>query len=73
MRARWSSLPGTWSTATITSGAWSTPWTISEVLDDTLVIYIIGDNGGAPESGLTGSHEHLHPLQRGRGIGDSGR
>ena len=25
------------------------------VLDDTLVIYIIGDNGGAPESGITGS------------------
>ncbi len=25
------------------------------VLDDTLVIYIIGDNGGAPESGIKGS------------------
>ena len=44
-----------WSTPTTTSAGSSTRSTTSSVLDDTLVYYIIGDNGASAEGTLNGT------------------
>ena len=41
---------------------WSTRSRISEILDDTLIIYITGDNGGSGEGGPNGTFNWMIPL-----------
>ena len=53
-----------WSTPTIMSAACSTAWRSSASLDDTLVYYIIGDNGASAEGTLNGTFNEMAELQR---------
>ena len=57
-RGRWRCTPGSSSTRTITWAGWSTPWTTS-VLDDTIIYYIIGDNGASAEGTMNGAFNEL--------------
>ena len=50
------------STPTITSAGWSTRWRISEILDDTLIYYIIGDNGASAEGTPNGCFNEMAVL-----------
>ena len=56
------------STPTITSAGWSTRSTDLEVLDDTLIYYIIGDNGASAEGTLNGCFNEMAELNGMGGI-----
>ena len=57
--ARWRSTPASWSTPTTTSAGSSTPSTNWTITDDTLVYYIIGDNGASAEGSLQGTFNEM--------------
>ena len=57
--ARWRSTPGSSSTPTITSAASSTPIEDLGVLENTLIYYIIGDNGASAEGTLNGAFNEM--------------
>ena len=52
-------MPASWSTPTTTSAASSTALEKLGVLDDTLVYYIIGDNGASAEGGINGCFNEM--------------
>ena len=56
---RWRPSPASPSTPTSRSAGWWTPSTSLGVLDNTLFIYIMGDNGSSGEGGLTGTYNEL--------------
>ena len=57
--ARWKSMPASWSTPTTMSAACSTACKKLGILDDTLVYYIIGDNGASAEGTLNGTFNEM--------------
>ena len=59
---RWRSTPASWSTPTITSGAWFDALEDLEILDDTLIYYIIGDNGASAEGTINGTFNEMLTL-----------
>ena len=58
-RARWRSTPASWSTPTTTSAGSSTRIEQLGVLDDTLIYYIIGDNGASAEGTINGAFNEM--------------
>ena len=58
-RGRWRCTPGSWSTPTTTSAGWSTRSRTSACWSDTLVYYIIGDNGASAEGTVNGSFNEM--------------
>ena len=56
---RWKSTPASWSTPTTTSAGCSTRSKKLGILDDTLVYYIIGDNGASAEGTLNGTYNEM--------------
>ena len=58
-RGRWKSTPASSSTRTITSAVCSTRSRTSGILEDTLVYYIIGDNGASAEGDVHGCFNEL--------------
>ena len=61
-------MPASWSRSIITSAAWSTRWPTSTILDDTLIFYIIGDNGASAEGTLNGCFNEMTTLNGMPGI-----
>ncbi len=57
--ARWRSTRASWSTPTTTSAGCSTRLKKLGILDDTLVYYIIGDNGASAEGTLNGTFNEM--------------
>ena len=57
--ARWRSTPASWSSPTTTSGRLFDALEDLEVLDNTLVYYIIGDNGASAEGTLNGTFNEM--------------
>ena len=70
--ARWRSTRASWSTPTTMSAACSTRLKKLGILDDTLVYYIIGDNGASAEGASNGCLQRDEPLQRAAGARDAG-
>ena len=66
--ARWRSTPASSSRPTTRSAASSTPSTTSAFLDDTLIYYIIGDNGASAEGTLNGCFNEMTTLNGMPGI-----
>ena len=56
---RWRSTPDSWSTPTIMSAGSSSTSRALNLLDDTLVYYIVGDNGGSGEGTLQGTYNEM--------------
>ena len=55
-------MPASSSTPTTTSAGWSTRSKDLEILDDTLIYYIIGDNGASAEGTLNGCFNEMAML-----------
>ena len=67
-RARWRSTPASWSTPTTTSAGCIDALDDLEVLDDTLVYYIVGDNGASAEGTPQGTFNETITLNGAAGI-----
>ena len=65
---RWRSTPASWSRPTTTSGALVDAIDDLGILDDTLIYYIIGDNGASAEGTLNGCFNEMTTLNGMPGI-----
>ena len=52
-------MPASWNSPTTTSAASWTRLEKLEILDDTLIFYIVGDNGASAEGGINGSFNEM--------------
>ena len=71
-RGRWRFMRASWSIPTTTSAGSSTRSKKLDILDDTLIYYIIGDNGASAEGTLNGTFNEMLQLQRHGGARDAG-
>ena len=56
---RWKCMQASWNTSIIMSDACSMHWKESRYLNNTLIFYIIGDNGASAEGTLNGTYNEM--------------